>query len=119
MTSCAVLTIKISALLYYARVGAYAAVAASLHSPNVCVTIDLKFKNARVSVSRNAGHVPPHEKCFVGSKVLPEIVQGCFQLWRTIRQQDQLALLRKPHHPPNVRGRAPRQERGVIAATRH
>jgi hypothetical protein len=59
------------------------------------------------------------KKCFVGSKVLPEIVQGCFQLWRTISQQDQLALLRKPNHPPDIRGRAPRQQRGAIVTTRH
>ena len=83
------------------------------------MTINLKPEDARVNVRRNAGHVPSHEKCFVRSEVLPEIVQRCFQLGRTIRQQDQLALFREPHHPANVRGWSVRQEGRGVAATRH
>src|SRR6266446_1117849 len=63
---------------------------------------------------RNSGQVPSNEEGIVGSEILTEVVQGCLKLWGTIGQQDHLALFRKAHHPPRVRGRAPRQQRGTI-----
>jgi hypothetical protein len=53
---------------------------------------DVEAKRSKIHGRRDALEVPPHEKRFVGREVLAKVVEGRFQLWWSVREQNQFCL---------------------------